>query len=65
MNLEIGFPAEAGRKTVELRCENNQEARRKRVMIAKLPISKTSSILRINMFVPFFVFCFRLVITKM
>ena len=65
MNLKIGFPAETDRKTVELKCENNREASRKRVMIEKLPISNTSSISCINMFVPFFLFGFGLVITKM
>ena len=65
MNLEIRFPAETDRKTVEMRCKNNQEARQKRVIIDKLPTSKTSSISRTNIFVPFFVFCFGLVITKM
>ena len=65
MNLEIRFPAETDRKTVEMRCKNNQESRKKRVIIDKLPTSKTSSISCINIFVPFLVIFFGLVITKM
>ena len=65
MNLEIRFTAETNRKTVEMRGKKNQEARKKKMIIEKLPIFKTSSISRINIFVPLFVFCFGLVITEM
>ena len=65
MNLEIRFTAETDRKTVEMRYKKNQEARQKKMIIEKLPICKTSSISRIYIFVPLFVFCFALVITEM
>ena len=65
MNLEIRYLAETDRKTVEMRCEGNQEARQKSVITEELSTSKTSSISRINIFVTFFVFCFGFVITKM
>ena len=65
MNLEIRFLAETDRKTMEIKCEGNQEARQKSVILEDLSTSKTSSISCINIFVPIFVFRFGLVITKM
>ena len=60
MNLEIRFLAETDRKTMEIKCEGNQEAKQKSVILEDLSTSKTSSISRINIFVTFFVFCFGL-----
>ena len=65
MNLEIRFPAETDRRTVEMRCKSNQKARQKKVILEDLSTLKTSSISRINIFGTLFVFCFGLVITKM
>ena len=65
MNLQIRLSADTAGKTVEMKCEGNQEARQKSVIIEELSTSKTSSVSRINVFNAFFVFGFGLVITKM